>query len=138
MYQISHSADADVQWKLGPIDHLFDSRRHRDLIPCLSTFCLLSGPARFRSVLFPARCDASIFFSLSPLSFSLSLVCVWVFCAVRDQLLSGTDMLALSYALVTWRRRRPPASPGVACGQGSAGRNGFLPAGRNGCPFLPA
>jgi len=36
-----------------------------------------------------------------------------------------------------WRRRRPTASPGVACGQGSAGRQP-IPAGRNGCPFLPA
>ena len=26
-----------------------------------------------------------------------------------------------------WRRRRPPASPGVACGQGSAGGHPFLP-----------
>jgi hypothetical protein len=34
-----------------------------------------------------------------------------------------------------WRRRRPTASPGVACGQGSAGRQP-IPAGRNGCPFL--
>jgi hypothetical protein len=32
-----------------------------------------------------------------------------------------------------WRRRRPPASPGVACGQGSAGGQKFLSAGMYSC-----
>ena len=35
----------------------------------------------------------------------------------------------------SWRRRRPPASPGVACGKGSAGRIG-IPVCRN--PILPS
>jgi len=48
---------------------------------------------------------------------------------------AGFNPLCLSQR--AWRRRRPTASPGVACGQGSAGRHPSLPAGMD-CPFLPA
>ena len=47
------------------------------------------------------------------------------------------DLLFWRIRACPWRRRRPPASPGVVCGKESADRNG-IPAGRNGHAFLPS
>jgi hypothetical protein len=46
---------------------------------------------------------------------------------------SGVCLSARARCTYPWRRRRPPASPGVACMQGSAGGHPFLQAGMASC-----
>jgi len=54
---------------------------------------------------------------------------------------SSVGLLRMAY-LGPWRRRRPPASPGVqhtrCCLRAGERRQATIAAGRNGCPFLPA
>ena len=49
---------------------------------------------------------------------------------------SGVCLSARARCTYPWRRRRPPASPGVACMQGSAGGHPFLPIPVRRKPFL--